>query len=360
MKLIKTISLFSLALAFFSCGQEAKEIATSDQAIQVTIAMPEITNASSFSASGTVQAEQRATISTRMMGYVDAIPVKVGSTVKQGDILIRINNTDLLAQRAQAEASVSEATAALANVKKNHARFETLFASQSITTKEMDDMIMNLKMAESRLDAAQQMRNQINAQLSYSDIRAPFDGIITNKFINKGDIANPGVPLLGIENPNELHIAAMIPESSIGNIEQDMKTVVTIKSTGYQTTGKIVEISRSAQHTGGQFMVKVAFEQTEAELLPGMFASVHFPSTNSMATTAVTNTLTLPKKALIKRGQLSGVYIVSENNKALLRWLRLGKSFGDNVEVLSGLTANEPYILAAQGKLYNGVSVINE
>jgi multidrug efflux pump subunit AcrA (membrane-fusion protein) len=128
---------------------------------------------------------------------------------------------------------------------------------------------------------------------------------------------------------------------------------VNIKSLEKLVKGEVTEVSTSAKNTGGQYMVKVILEETDANILSGMYATVQFPSKAKEAK----NTIRIPLDAVVENGQLSGVYTVSESNTALLRWLRLGRTFGNEVEVLSGLSADEQYIVSAEGKLFNGAKV---
>ena len=100
-------------------------------------------------------------------------------------------------------------------------------------------------------------------------------------------------------------------------------------------------------------MVKVMLEKTDANVMSGMYATVQFPTQSNESTQAVM----LPKEAIVINGQLTGVYTVSESNTALLRWLRLGRTIGDKVEVLSGMSSDEQYIVSADGKLYNGAKI---
>jgi multidrug efflux pump subunit AcrA (membrane-fusion protein) len=118
-------------------------------------------------------------------------------------------------------------------------------------------------------------------------------------------------------------------------------------------TGKVTEVSTSAKNTGGQYLVKISLDKTDASILSGMFVTVQFP----IETKDKTEMVLIPKQALVTKGQLYGIYTVSESNTALLRWLRLGRTFGNQVEVLSGLSSNESYIISADGKLYNGAKV---
>jgi RND family efflux transporter MFP subunit len=306
-----------------------------------------------LSASGKIEAVNSANISTRMMGYVDKIYVQVGDKVTKGQQLISINNADLSAKLAQVNAGITEATAAFTNAEKDFNRFTALFKENSASQKELDDITANYNMAKARLEAAKQMKNEVNAQFSYSNIRAPFNGVVTNKFIKVGDMANPGMPLMEVESPGNFQVLAMVPESEILQIKSGSEVEIMIKTLNESFKGTVAEVSTSAKNTGGQYMVKVLLNESKANLLSGMYATVQFPTTKK----ANNDRVLVPMDAIVQNGQLSGVYTVSESNTALLRWLRLGRTYGDSVEVLSGLSAEEQYIISAEGKLYNGVKI---
>ncbi len=337
-----------------SCGDNKVETTDNRPIIAVKASTPLIGNSSFISASGKVEAVQNANLSTRMMGYVSNIHVKVGDKVKKGQLLISIHSADISAQKAQASASITEATVYLKNAEKDYNRFKALFDDNSATQKEMDDITANFEMAKARLDAANQLKIQANAQLSYSNITAPFSGVITGKYTNKGAMANPGIPLLSIETPGKFHVVAMVPESEISNIKTRSDVSVQVKSINEIINAKVTEISTSAQNTGGQYLVKVILDKTVAHLLSGMFATVQFPVENNGTTAGV---VLIPISSIVTNGGLKGIYTVSEQNTAILRWLRLGKTYGNKIEVLSGLTSDEYYIETAEGKLFNGVKV---
>jgi RND family efflux transporter MFP subunit len=352
------IIIASIASLFLvACGSpEQLEIST-QTAIAVQVAKPIVNTQSSFVlASGKVEAKNSANLSTRMMGFVKNVAVKVGQKVNKGQLLISVNNTDLRAKKAQVDASILQAESAFSNAQKDYERFKTLFAQKSASQKDLDDMTTRYEMAKAGYEAAQQMRNEVNAQFAYAEIRAPFAGVVTNTFIKSGDMANPGMPLVSIEGAGNLQIMAMVSESDIASITQGMSVNARIKSLNKDVQGSVIEISRSAKNTGGQFLVKIHLDKTDPSVLSGMFASVQFITENKPNEATPTKVM-LPKTALVHQGQLSGVYTVGSSNTAILRWLRLGKTIDNNVEVLSGLTANEAYIVKAKGKLYNGAAV---
>ncbi len=233
-----------------------------------------------------------------------------------------------------------------------------LFAQQSATAKELDDMTARYTIAKASLEAAKQMRNEIMAQFAYTNIVAPFSGTITNTFVKEGDMANPGMPLVSLEGSGKMQVTAMVSENDIALLKNGMPAILTIKSLQKEVQGTVSEISLSAKNTGGQYLVKINILQKDATILSGMFVNVQFPSAKKNVVNKSNNDRVLvPENALIRQGQLTGIYTVSENNIALLRWLRIGKTYGNEVEVLSGLSANEHYIINADGKLFNGAKV---
>lgn len=356
MKHIYITGVIITAFILSSCGGKEQQInAISNTAVKVEVLKVDTNNRGGFlSSSGTISAVKTANLSTRNMGYVDNIYVSVGEKVAQGQLLLSINNVDLQAKQAQVNAQITEATAAFTNAEKDYNRFKNLFADNSASQKELDDITAHYNMAKARLEAANQMKNEINAQFAYVNIKAPFSGVVTGKFIEKGNMANPGMTLLTIENPEVLEIKTRVPESQIAKITEGMPVTVLVKSLNKSIDAKITEVSASSQQTGGQFLVTAVLNDKPEGLKSGMFATVNFP----VESNGIEGAILIPVNAVVNRGQLTGVYTVSESNTSILRWLRLGRTFGNEVEVLSGLQNGESLIVNAESKLYNGASVI--
>ncbi|WP_432671018.1 efflux RND transporter periplasmic adaptor subunit [Flavobacterium sp. SM2513] len=357
MKKITTLILSTLLL--ISCGDEKRNEIAPETAIAVKVSgTTENDNSPFVTASGKIESLKSANLSTRMMGYVTKLHVKMGQKVTAGQVLVSINNTDLQAKKAQVDASILQATAGFTNAKKDYERFKVLFSQQSASQKELDDMTSRFEMAKAGLEGAKQMRNEVMAQFSYSSITAPFAGEVTNTFVKEGDMANPGMPLVSMEGNGLMQVMAMVSEGDITSIKSGMSVNVLVKSSNQQIKGKVSEISGSAANTGGQYLVKINLENTDATILSGMFVNVQFPIEKAKSENASTQSdkVLVPETALVTKGQLTGIYTVT-NDVAILRWIRTGKTFGNQVEVLSGLSADEKYIVSAEGKLYNGVKV---
>ncbi|MEM0517216.1 efflux RND transporter periplasmic adaptor subunit [Aequorivita flava] len=355
MKLVYTSLFFLGVFGLSSCGNSSEEKKIDNSpAVPVTVSSVAAENNTPFlTASGKIEAANSATLSTRMMGFVDKVHVNVGEKVTNGQLLVSINNSDLSAKQAQTNAGITEAQAAFNNAEKDYQRFQNLFADNSASQKELDDQRARYEMAKARLEGAKQMKNEVQSQFAYVNLRAPFNGVVTNKFIDAGDMANPGVPLISVEGPGNFEVTASVPESEISKIKSGTEVQVIVKSIDKVVPGTVTEVSTSAKNTGGQYLVKIALAETEANILSGMYATVQFPVEKSTDVSLVL----VPEDALVKRGQLTGIYTVSQSNTAILRWVRVGRSYGDQVEVLSGLAADENYIIDAEGKLYNGAKL---
>jgi len=347
------------ALSFLaSCGESKKETIKDEPAVAVKLGgSSSVQSADFISASGKIEAENSANISTRMMGYITRIHVKVGQQVKQGQLLLSVNSSDLTAKKAQVDAGILQATTAFNSARKDYDRFVNLFKEQSASQKELDDITARYEMTKAALEGAKQMKKEVMAQFSYSNITAPFSGVITNTFAKEGDMANPGMPLLGMEGSSRLQVSAMVSENQISGISKGMPARVLIKSLNREVDGKVSEVSISAKNTGGQYLVKIDLDKIDKSILSGMFVNVQFPVKREATATESSDKVLIPVTALVKQGQLKGVYTIGNANTAILRWVKTGKTSGDQVEVLSGLSSSEQYVVSAEGKLYNGARV---
>lgn len=361
MRHIKSLLGISLAAVFLflsACGEkkhaEAKDITAP---VTVVVATPGGAVEGGISVSGKIEAQQTANISTRMMGTITRIYVKVGDKVRRGQLLAAISSQDIQAKQAQTNASIAEAQANVTNAQKDYDRFTNLYKKQSASAKELDNVTLQYNAAKARLEAATQMRNEVNAMLSYSSLTAPFDGVVTQRMADEGNMANPGMPLLTIEQNTQLEVSATVSESDINSIKKGDKAQVEVKAIGKTVECTISEISPSSQFTGGQYLVKLSIpEKEKKELYAGMYVNVFIPVTGK-TTKENTAAILAPLSSLVNKDQLTGVYTISNSNTALLRWVRTGKIFADKIEILSGLAQHEKFIVSAEGKLYNGVPV---
>jgi hypothetical protein len=131
-----------------------------------------------------------------------------------------------------------------------------------------------------------------------------------------------------------------------------------INAADKKLNGKIVQINTSSQFTGGQYVVKISLPTAEMKkLFSGMYVNIAIPIKESTIPSAENNSVMVPENAIVYKDQLTGLYTATTENTALLRWVRLGKKQAGQVEVLSGLSAGEQFIVSADGKLYNGAPI---
>jgi RND family efflux transporter MFP subunit len=251
-------------------------------------------------------------------------------------------------------ANIAAADAALANAKKDMERFKILHAQNSATDKELENVTLQYKAALAQSDAAHQMRSEVNANMTYADVTAPFNGTVTQKMMDAGSLASPGMPILMLESAGALQATASVTEDRIKYIHPGMHVNITSDADSKTINGTVAEISRSSVATGGQYLIKINPANSEG-LLAGMYVHISIP-------VAINNdirdaTVRVPLSSLITQGDLTGVYTISSNNKALLRWLRTGRTNGSEIEVLSGLATGEKYIKESNGRLWNGAAV---
>ena len=197
------------------------------------------------------------------------------------------------------------------------------------------------------------MQREAEAMLAYANLTAPFSGVITQTLADAGSMASPGVPLAFMEKRGNYEVITSVAEADIEHLKTGSPASVSIKAIDKNVSGIVTEISPSSSNSGGRFGIKISIPQRENN---GLHAGMSATVTIAISGPAPSGIL-IPSSALIHKDQLVGVYTVSESNTALLRWLRLGKTYNNQVEVLSGLTVDERFIVQAESKLYNGVPV---
>lgn len=280
---------------------------------------------------GTLQAVERATIAAKVTGVISEIPVRLGSSVSAGDLLVRISAEEISAKLNQAEAQLTQA-------RRNLDREEKLLARKASTTETVKSMRELYAVARAGHDEAK-------AMLGYTVITAPFDGVITQKKAHGGDLATPGSHLLLLENNSSLQVVTAVPESLIFGITTGDILAVSIPSAGLLTTGTVAEIAPSADPSSRTAPVKINLEPAPG-LRSGQFARVTLPGKGHQS-------LFIPAAAVITHGQMDKVF-VNDNNRAHLRLVRTGMHHQGNIEILSGLVAGEQVVTRNNHLLVNG------
>jgi RND family efflux transporter MFP subunit len=298
-------------------------------------------------ATGTVRARETATISAQVMGRVEQVLVRSGDSVHTGQTLVVLDGAALQASAAQAQAAVVAAQNQQAAAESNAAlaestlgRYQQLQAEKSVSPQEMDEVTRRAQAAAAQLDAAkaqtQAMREQASAartMLGYTRLTAPFAGIVTARMADPGTMAAPGVPLLQMDRTGPLQLQAAVDESAIAAVHMGMKMPVAVDGVAQPLQGAVAEIVPAADPSSHSFLVKIDLPWSQ-QLRAGMYGSAEIPNGTHQA-------IVVPRSAVVARGSLECAYVLDGNGIAQLRYLTLGATHGDVVEVLSGIAAGE-------------------
>ncbi len=343
-------------LLLMNCG--SKESPEPELQIPVSVSVIEATaQPSAYQSiySGTIEPIQSVRLSTKIMGWVERIYFEEGEKVKKGEILVKLRSQDLEARQAQAEAAIDEAEVFFSNVQTNLQRIESLHEKKAATQKELDDTRAAYASALARKRTAEEMKNEVEELLAYTVLQSPFDGVVTRKMVQEGDLANPGQPILQVENMAQVKIVAKVPESEVQALEIGMPVAVLVQASGLGANGKhtdyrIDRIVPSADPVSRQFDIHVVADNSKGIFNPGMFARITAGKSLDM-------TLLVPDKAVFRRGQLEGLFVIDSENTARLRWIRTGTEDNGLKEVLSGLNIGEQVVVEGARLLSDGQRV---
>jgi len=283
---------------------------------------------------GTVEAVHRAVISAKVTGTITEMPVVLGTTVKQGDLLVKLSAAEISARLSKAETAVAEA-------KRNLDREERLLLKNASTRVTVNSMTDGYKMAEASLDEAKTM-------LGYCTIRAPISGVVSQKTASVGDMATVGVPLLILENTDVVQAVVAVPEAQLAAIKPGDTLAVRVPAAKVETTGTVAEIAPTGDAVSRTSLVKLDLEGGGA-LRPGQFVRVVIPGRE-------VTTLTLPETAVSVFGQMERIFVV-EKNIVHLRLIRSGTSRVGEIEILSGLNPGEQVVVDQSAPLIDGQPV---
>lgn len=364
------------------CGEKIGP-GTSDQEdaghVQATVAEARISQEPFvYEAVATINARTASTISAKLMGTVEAVHVRQGDLVREGDLLVTIDPRTVTAQLEQAQAGVSEArraetsavsarnaaAAAAELAESTFRRYEQLRLENSVSLQEFDEVQSRYRQAEATLaqtgamvEAARSRIQQAEAALRQAavaqkeaQVRAPYHGRVVNKMIDAGDLAAPGTPLLTVEQEGLFCADLVLPERHIQAVREGMAVTVVVPALGdLEATGEVGRIVPAADARSRSFEIKVAMPEG-LDLKTGMFARVLIPLGG-------TGVLLVPESAVVQEGQLTGVFVVGDYGMARFRLVRLGKPYGDRVEIISGLREGQRYVTAVPLTLQDGMRV---
>ena len=312
---------------------------------------------------GTVHARTSAVVSTRVPGTIIVLKVREGDRVRKGQLLAQLDAQENQATAAGATAGIDEARRGLdeAQARKKMAettfeRYQKLFNEQAISRQEFDfkqterDVaVQGVAKSEARLKQSQEGSRAASTMAGYSRIIAPIAGIISSKQANLGATVFPSQPLMTIEDEGNYQLELAIPESMSSKLKPGAELQVAIDGVGSPFAARIAELVPTADPGSRTFIAKINLSQKG--LKSGLFGR----GVISLGSTV--KGMQLHKQAIVERGSLTSVWVVGSDNTARMRLVKVGKSSGEMVEILSGLSDGERVVVGGMGKMSEGATV---
>lgn len=333
-------ALFLSALFLMSCGDKIEPGTTAKGEVPEVKALVAVAAQTHqpflYEAVGTVTARTASTVSSKLMGVVQTVHVREGDRVKEGAMLVTIDQRQVAAQLDKARAMLEVAT-------KEYKRYQELLENQSASQQEFDRAEAQYRQAQAAVAAAR-------VSTKDAKVRSPYDGRVVTKMINAGDLASPGTPFLTLEQEGRFCTDLVLPERHIQAVQVGMAVKVVVPAmNNQQFDGQVGRIIPMADARSRSFQVKVAMPEGP-DYKSGMFARVAIP-------VGGTGMLLIPESAITAHGQLDGVFVVDKAGMARFRIVRLGKSVGQKVEIVSGLSDGQRYVAEIPIDLKDGMKV---
>ena len=336
----KLLMIAALALVLPACSGEKSTTATSQEPVVSQASVAELKSVdvdARYVTSGTVTSDHRVSISSRISGYIRKLSVREGDRVKKGQVLVRVDPVNAKQALVQAEADLADARADMK-------RYEALFRAHAASQQQLDRVRLRYKVARSQVAQA---RNQ----LGYAEVLSPVDGVVVEKRLSKGDLAQPGAAILTIEDPASLLVNTYVSEQFVSGIHAGDAVDVEIPSMKRHIAGTVRQVVEAADAVSHQFLIKIALA-SDGAVHPGMYAQVGFAIGTRQA-------LLAPRAAVIERAGLHGLYVVDNKGIAHYRQIRLGHDTAGTkqVEILAGLHHGDRIAWHGQPPLRTGMKV---
>ncbi len=280
---------------------------------------------------GRVEAVNRATVSAQTSGRIAELPFDVNDYVEAGAVIMRFTDTEQQAALASALAALEEANARLAEADQEFDRFSRMIENQTISQARFDQSKANRDAAQARVNAAQSGVATAREQLEYTVVRAPYAGIVSDRHVELGELVRPGQPLISGLSLQQLRINVDVPQSMFDTVRKIGKAFAYVGDE--RIAAQSLTYFPVADPAANTFRVRVNLPDGAGPLYPGMFIKVGF-------VVGETERLLVPAASVARRSELSAVYVV-DGDSVTLRQVRVGRRYGDDVEILAGLSEGE-------------------
>ena len=294
---------------------------------------------------GTVEAVRQAVLAAQVAGNVVELNVRAGDRVRAGQVLLRIDARAAEQGAAASTAQVAAARAALEVAAQEVARKRQLYAKNYIAQAALDQAEGQYRAAQAQVNAQAAQARAAQAQTGFHVVQAPFDGVVAALGVERGDMAMPGRPLLTVYDPVALRVTAAVPGAALQGGATGAQVLLGTQPEAI--TPRRVQVLPTVDAASLTQQVRAELPAGLAGVVPGQFARLTLPGA-AAPLDGVAQRLYVPPAAIVRRAELTGVYVLGPQGEPLLRQVRLGPPQGDRVEVLSGLAAGERVVTQPQ------------
>ena len=326
-----------LAIPFGSASAQA-ELATVRIQNQAFVAQ--------ISAEASIEALNQATLAAQMPGRIIDLSVDVGDRVRKGQVLLRIDPAEAAAVVAAADAAVAQAEASLLTARAEYERARSLVARQFLSQSALDSARSQFQAADAQLRAARAQRTQATTVEGYATVVSPLNGVVAARHIEAGEMAQPGRTLLTVYDPARMRAVADLSPQRLAQLgEGVLRATVELNGSRRMLEAAAVTVLPAADARTHTRRLRIDLPPGTEGVQPGSFARVHFHS--APASVASAAPVLIPVVSVLRRGELSAVYVAEGEGRFSLRQVRLGRTVQDGtaVEVLSGLKGDETLAL---------------
>ena len=281
---------------------------------------------------GIVEAVNQATVSAQTSGRVAEILYDVNDFVPAGAVIIRLRGAEQRAGLQQAQGALSEARARNDEAQATWQRMAGLYEQRLVSKAQLDQAVANRDAAAARLAAAEGALASARAGVGYTEIKAPYSGVVTRRLVEVGETVTPGKPLMSGLSLRDLRISLNVPQSVVASVRRIGRAAVYVGDRRIEASH--ITIFPEAAAPSSTFRARVELAPDAADLSPGMYVNVGL-------VVGDTDRLLVPRAALVERSEVRAVYVVDAQGRTQLRHVRTGHLFGDRIEVLSGLSPGE-------------------
>lgn len=283
---------------------------------------------------GTVEAVNRAVVAAQTSGRILELPFDYGDVVEQGAVIARLTQSEQRAGLDAAKAQLNEAQTAYDEAVRQFDRLTSLFERKLVAIAPVDTARQQRDAARARLDAAKAMVNDARARFQYTEVVAPYTGIVVNKLVSEGEAVQPGTPLMEGIALDQLRVRVQIPQANVNQARNSQSIQIQIGDELVKPVStKLIPTADQLSHTFN-LLLDLPAAQFAAKPLPGQLVRVLFATDNETL-------LVLPESAIAKRGEIKGVYVQRADGSLSFRYIRIGAETAEGVEIISGLAAGE-------------------